>query len=535
MSCRVRCKFQLESHGAPRDTEKNCGCGATAPRPRFTYTNAGPEGAGLERLSGARVAGRQPECGYSAPAWLLGGALALGLLAPLACGSACGNACGNDGRAPERALPWNYLDLQLMVPADFTQNLQNLSDEIPEPWRDEWRAVSQEVRRVRFVRSGAATTGPQSRGAGSGPIIEVTVDRAPGLGNLAAAVSLIQHLTYGPSYRHFGADMAVAGGRHWVRTQYQYTITSNVSGVTKIGVVEYASAWRNKMYRVGFHGWDESSASRISAIMNRARIGIRSETTSASALFSPEDSIVSSSGPRPGRPDAVSRAVESVVVLVVGTSRDQYLHVASGGSGIVVSSDGAILSNLHVVLDEEREQLYDVFFVGRTNAATGGLEFICAGQPGRGRFEEWADLALLRCDRPLSGNGPRWPRAAQVAEVEPALQSRVYVAGYPDTGYGRLTVGAGVVTGWAKSSERDLNYLRTDAGISAGVSGGAAFSATGQIVGVASGYRYRAHRRDPQSAVVVERVGLIQPIAHAQRLFELATNGWAIGRDPRTP
>lgn len=434
---------------------------------------------------------------------------------------------------------WTLHDLQLELPREFTQKLQTSVAETSARSASRsrqplWQPLSSEVARTVFVHSNPSD--PVSRVPA--PSVEVIIDRRPGFGNAAAALTLIQQLTYGRWYRVVRANYAFLGGHQWLRHELHYQVDEETFISSQRRVVEYALVRSNKLYRVIFRDWDSASDSHIEDIMNASRLVSEDRRDTGESEF------------RAGRPDKlpdklpeklpdslIDTLVDNLLVIAVGHVHRQRLHLASGGSGTVISPDGAFLSNLHVVFDEERGQLYDVFFVGRWRSDRETLEFVCAGRPGAGEFAEDADLALLRCDSDLWPESPQmksWTAVTGIAAVPPEPGSRVVILGFPDANAGHPAATTGILTGWAHRPGSRWRYLQTDAGISAGVSGGGAFSADGRLLGVPTAYRFRAVREDWQSDVTIDRVGLIQPLEGAQRLLQLAANGWAIERNPRT-
>jgi len=119
------------------------------------------------------------------------------------------------------------------------------------------------------------------------------------------------------------------------------------------------------------------------------------------------------------------------------------------------------------------------------------------------------DLAVLRLDR-ASGR-PAIPVAAQ--SLDPGEE--IVTFGYPGTGMGTMTLTRGVYSGVVESGAHD--YIKTDADISPGNSGGAAFDGRGNFVGV------------PTAGSLPERgfteVGLLIPAAEAARFLARHVGG----------
>ena len=179
----------------------------------------------------------------------------------------------------------------------------------------------------------------------------------------------------------------------------------------------------------------------------------------------------------------VSRSVVQVLVssyepvegrnapdLVIGRQR-------SLGSGVVIESDGYILTNAHVVSNARRVQV--VLSGTRTNDS--------AGQAGgrRGRTVDAQivglardiDLALLKVEGPLP--------ALPVADSETVRQGALVFAFGSPQGL-RDSVTMGIVSAVARQPDPDnpLVYVQTDAPINPGNSGGPLVNVNGELVGI---------------------------------------------------
>jgi S1-C subfamily serine protease len=171
-------------------------------------------------------------------------------------------------------------------------------------------------------------------------------------------------------------------------------------------------------------------------------------------------------------------ALACVVELAAGESL---------GSGTLVSEDGWILTNEHVVGPEEGAEV--VVSVTRDLRLPPFETF-------RGRVvrtDGERDLALVRIERGFYGQplpeGYRFPALAIGKEVRvPRVGEPLWVVGYPSTGgWGSrvsVTVTRGVVSGLEQSAFGAL--IKTDAEIALGNSGGAALDGEGRFVGVPS-------------------------------------------------
>ncbi len=208
---------------------------------------------------------------------------------------------------------------------------------------------------------------------------------------------------------------------------------------------------------------------------------------------------------------------------------------------MIVGADGSILTNYHVVHDAKDNRLHDVFVIGRFSARDEAPQLFCAGRPSRSKLQKELDLALLKCDLDLDGRtwspataGVVWPTLPDVSATEDAkVGQRLWVLGYPDVGGGGLTLSEGEVTGWTGvDGAAGKDFLKTDAAITHGNSGGPVVDDQGRLVGIASAVRAKV----AANGAIIETggVGLVRPLATANDLLAIATAGWT-PREGATP
>ncbi len=221
--------------------------------------------------------------------------------------------------------------------------------------------------------------------------------------------------------------------------------------------------------------------------------------------------------------EIVKRNLDATVVLTMytKTSNSFYgyyyggesdsLTEAGGASGIVLSSDGYIITNSHCVYDEETQTKYDridvTLYDGRVFE---GAEVI--------GYDPTTDLAVIKVD---------------ATDLTPAefgdssalsLGDRVVTLG--NSGGLAWTVSQGILSGQARDVYEDTGYaikcLQVDAIINPGSSGGPLINAYGQVVGV-------------NSAKIVmsgyEGLGFSIPINEAKSVIDdLIKYGYVTGR-----
>ena len=123
----------------------------------------------------------------------------------------------------------------------------------------------------------------------------------------------------------------------------------------------------------------------------------------------------------------------------------------SRGSGTILTADGAVLTNHHVVWNEQKKKPYDVIIVGVTDKFDEKPVYRCMTYPKNGVLKEEVDLALIKCETDMDGKpwkGNDWP-FAQVGSSEDLVPGDdVVVIGYPGIGGWTINYTTGKVSGF---------------------------------------------------------------------------------------
>src|SRR5829696_2535794 len=196
----------------------------------------------------------------------------------------------------------------------------------------------------------------------------------------------------------------------------------------------------------------------------------------------------------------------SIVVRGVVDGEDQLVWYAVG-SGTVVSPDGLILTNQHLITPEGAdEKLAELETQLASEGKNADLQvdperFMVAVSDGRHlpdpRYvarvvaeDPDLDLAVLRIDADERGT-PLDPETLDLPNLPLGnsdavnLGQTVHVFGFPGIGAGSLTYTVGIVSGFLFEEGIDgTAWINTDAVTSGGNSGGAAVNNAGQLVGV---------------------------------------------------
>ncbi|HZD71912.1 MAG TPA: trypsin-like peptidase domain-containing protein [Actinomycetes bacterium] len=192
---------------------------------------------------------------------------------------------------------------------------------------------------------------------------------------------------------------------------------------------------------------------------------------------------------------AIAAKVEPVVVSIEATSAQGPFASTSAGSGIILTSDGEVLTNAHVV---DGASAIKVTLAGESRARSAQLVGLDRG----------SDLALLRITGasglPTADLGSS--AAMQVGDDVVAIGNALALEGGP-------TVTRGIVSALHRSidtsSGRMTGLIQTDASISSGNSGGPLVNAAGQIIGINTAVAASS------STTTAENIGFAIPIDQA--------------------
>ncbi|HEU4734381.1 MAG TPA: trypsin-like peptidase domain-containing protein [Kofleriaceae bacterium] len=354
--------------------------------------------------------------------------------------------------------------------------------------------------------------------------IEVLIDKKPAWSNIVTGLDLDRRTRWGELYALDDSAVRSIEDHQWLRTAYRFAHAADKGDVPRIDhAVEYATIDREHIYVMTFFG----TPAAIERIEDVVAPTLRVATQTGLPLV-PQTGHLSARK----YPNAVARAFESTVMVVVADVVDGRLHARGGGSGVIVGRDGSILTNYHVIHDQ-RGRLHDVFVIGRFSEQDKAPQLFCAGKPSRSKLQREIDLALLKCDLDLdgrswspTGGSVTWPTLPQARTADIKMGQRIWVLGYPDVGGGGLTLSEGDALGWSGVEGAAGNdFLKTDAAIRHGNSGGPVVDDAGRLVGIASAVRTKQNASG-DIVEVVQAGGRVRPIAAASDLLAIAAAGW---------
>ncbi len=363
--------------------------------------------------------------------------------------------------------------------------------------------------------------------------LEVLIDQKPAWSNIVTGLDLARRTRWGELYQLEQSAVRSIAGHDWLRTSYRYAYAADKGDQPRVAsAIEYATVGRERQYVISMFGNDLQLARMETTIAPTLRVDTR---TGAPLL--PHGARLRDQLQRRAIPAAVETAFRSTVMVVVADLVDGQLRARGGGSGVVVSPDGSIITSYHVVHDKNG-RLHDLFILGRYDAPDRAPQLWCAGSPSRSKLQPELDLALLKCDLDLDGRtwnpswGNRWDTLRNAPEAEIEQGQRVWVLGYPDVGGGGLTASFGIVEGWT-GEERGVgrDFIKTDASITHGNSGGPVVNDQGELVGIATAFRTKV--KVDGGIIETSKIGLVRPRSAAADLLAIAATGW-IPREGKT-
>jgi S1-C subfamily serine protease len=204
-----------------------------------------------------------------------------------------------------------------------------------------------------------------------------------------------------------------------------------------------------------------------------------SATVEAEAVTSASTTIkvapAADTQPSTGAGDFLENLALSSVVSIDIYSESE---LCGGGTGSAVLDGNFVLTNLHVVEDSETSDCNVDEIIVRYLEQVDEL-------PVRGftaeviAIDEPADLAVLRLTRLQNITKQLTPVAIGVSV---SVNEDLFIAGFPAIGGDSITFSRGIVSGFLQDG--GIRWIKTDAQISGGNSGGPAFNSRGELVGV---------------------------------------------------
>lgn len=223
-----------------------------------------------------------------------------------------------------------------------------------------------------------------------------------------------------------------------------------------------------------------------------------------------------------GLPRDVRIEILRAVVQVIPYDDAAGTTVDWSGSGTIISPSGHILTNYHVVGDLARRQHYDwhAILITSPEFADQEPEFTfwaryIAGDPTHDlavlKIEEWFDEEPVAAD-------VVFPHVLVGDSNQLLPGDSIAIVGYPGISGSTITFTAGLMSGWVGENFESggKQWIKTDAKISHGNSGGGAFDENGYLIGVPT-----AGRTVQYAELDVEEQAYVRPISLALSLIHI--------------
>lgn len=176
---------------------------------------------------------------------------------------------------------------------------------------------------------------------------------------------------------------------------------------------------------------------------------------------------------------------QTVEVVAINDAK----KIVGTGSGSIIHPEGLILTNYHVVADYDAGRLFHkdglvYLFVSPSSKEPPKPLYI--GQVIR--VDQKLDLALVKVVLNVDGSKlratPRLPYYARGSVDDIDMGDTLGVIGYPGIGRGTVTFTKGDVSGFTFFENGGIEWIKTEALISYGNSGGTAIDLKGRLIGV---------------------------------------------------
>ncbi len=186
-----------------------------------------------------------------------------------------------------------------------------------------------------------------------------------------------------------------------------------------------------------------------------------------------------------------------------------------------ISRDGLVATNYHVISFESPqgkiERIYDELFITLSPENSASLNSSKRFRLKTVLVNKYQDLALLRVVPEGEGQPLPLSRSFPALEIGDSravkLLDDVFIIGFPEKGGSTITVNTGVIEG----KDNLNNWIKTDARLIHGNSGGAAVNTQGQLIGIPTKVVYDTRKIDkdgdgfPDQEEPIGAVGFLRP------------------------
>ena len=215
-----------------------------------------------------------------------------------------------------------------------------------------------------------------------------------------------------------------------------------------------------------------------SSVSNEIRVSV------AESAMAPEEVIVEPED-QPIMGDVIP--YRSVVQIIALVEMDGQLVEGWSGSGTIISEDGLILTNAHVILSDRYYNVVDLVVAITMEQDAPPVKMFFADVI---QADARLDLAVIKVRSDLNGA----PANFSSLGIEPVplgnsdslgLGDEIIIIGYPGIGGQTITLTRGEVSGFTSEEPYgNRAFIKTSATIAGGNSGGLAATSNGEIIGV---------------------------------------------------
>lgn len=173
--------------------------------------------------------------------------------------------------------------------------------------------------------------------------------------------------------------------------------------------------------------------------------------------------------------EKIRKALASIGLIKVRNNDAE--HLRPRGSGVVVRNDGIIATNYHVIKQDQINTLYPEIYIEFNNSNEEQPTTIFPLKVIS--INPQLDLALLRIN--IDTSSQQKFAAIEIGNSQRLqLLDDIVIIGYPEKGGKTVTVNLGIIEGFDPVEK----WIKTDARLIRGNSGGAAVDRNGQLIGI---------------------------------------------------
>jgi hypothetical protein len=175
---------------------------------------------------------------------------------------------------------------------------------------------------------------------------------------------------------------------------------------------------------------------------------------------------------------------ETVEIISFSLTSNNHVLEKSIASATIITEGGLLLTNDHVVTNEENDEPYESFSICGVTDEKEKPE--CVFTASLVAKNKELDIALLQIDSlDIYGDPiPKFPFLEYETGALPPVEEKITLTGFPGVGGETITVTEGQISGY--DEKEGFKQIKTDAVISPGNSGGTAKDSAGNFIGVPS-------------------------------------------------